>query len=211
MLEAGINLLVLISERVNQSYQRTDRRFATCSAKWIFCGEQVARSCRRGCSRNNELWRWKAGPLIRLKHTVTKRVLFAHLKIRLHFRGVDVHELRIGRRTIHGVRSAADGDFVRSVHFPAVIHVDESWVRVAEVVVVVQVDLREWNGLASGVHAAVGDVRVRETVEQIIRRAILLEDYHHVFEFLRIRGRGRRSGAGAAAASASGKTRNQSY
>ena len=54
----------------------------------------------------------------------------------------------------------------------------------AEVVVVRQRDRRKWNGLAHGVHAAVGNIRVRETVEEIIRRAILLENHDHMFENL---------------------------
>ena len=75
----------------------------------------------------------------------------------------------LGGGQFSGTGGAADRNFVGSVHFPAVIHLHERVVRVAQVVVVSQRDGRELNGLACGVHTAVGNVRVRETVEKIIR------------------------------------------
>ena len=45
--------------------------------------EQIAGRGRSGCSRDDELVRRKAWPLIGLKHPVRKRVLFGHFKVRL--------------------------------------------------------------------------------------------------------------------------------
>ena len=81
-------------------------------------------------------------------------------------------------------------DQVRSVHFAAVVHGNESGIDVAEVVVLrarpgcAQVDGTERNGLAQRIHAAAGDVGAAgyqyRILKQIVRCAILLKDHNHV-------------------------------
>ena len=133
--------------------------------------------------------RGKARSLIGLKHTIGERILLRHLEIRHHFRRVYIPELSIGgkRITSGGMVSAHYRDLIGSIHLSAVIHVDEGSVRVIQVVSTGQGYGGQLDRLPMGIQSAIGDVSIRQTMKEIIRRAVFLKDYDHVMSLRRIR------------------------
>jgi hypothetical protein len=56
---------------------------------------------------------------------------------------------------------------------------------VTEIIVVGQRNGRKGNSLAGGIHSLVRDVRARETMEEIVGRAVFLKDHNDILNFLR--------------------------
>lgn len=129
----------------------------------------------------------KAWPLVRLEHSVPKRVLFRQLKIWLHLDRVDERELRVGRPTMfNSVRTCHEYP-VRTRHFAAGIHQFKRVVSMGKIKPAGEINLLQWNGRAEGIDAAAGDVGTagfqHRILEQVIRGAIFLKDNDNMLDF----------------------------
>ena len=107
------------------------------------------------------------------------------MKIGRHVRRVYINKLRVGGRAPTRVPGAINWDLVRSVHFSAVIHLDEGSVSVTQIVVVSERYGGQGNDLSPGIHATVGDVSIRQTMKQIVGCAVFLKNNYHMLNFLR--------------------------
>src|SRR5271165_1005265 len=132
--------------------------------------------------------RRKTWPLIGLKHSVAKGVLFGELEIRLYVGWIYIHELRvrrgIGWRAIGPAINAIKRDQISSVHLASVIHGDERRMAVAEVIVDGEAHRAERDGLAFRVQSRLGNIGLPRNqhgvLKEIVGRAILLDDNHDV-------------------------------
>ncbi len=150
-------------------------------------------------------------PLVRLEHPIGKRVLLGHLQVRLNVRGFDVLELRIGISVLGASRRGQIAwDKVRPIHLAhpgsgvQVTHFHERAVAVVQIVVIwigtdrSQVNRSQRNGLMLGIDSRTGDVvlpgigpaaghssiSAAQSLKQVVGRAILLEDDHHVLQIV---------------------------
>src|SRR5579863_2321590 len=82
MIVAGVRFLSFAATRINEPYKFACRSSTPGIAirirdpRWILCSEQIAAWAGCGSSRNDELVRRKAGPLVGLEHAIAEGVLF---------------------------------------------------------------------------------------------------------------------------------------
>src|SRR5579863_1038327 len=147
---------------------------------WIFGCKQIAVCSRSRCSGKNELVRRKAGPLVCLKHAVSKGVLLSQREIRLDIRRVHIHELRVRARTGWIRFGTKVFDSVRTVHLASVIHLSKRGMFVIEVVLVGKGDRTERNDFAFGVQSAGGDIGAigdqYRILKEIVGGSVFLKD-----------------------------------
>jgi hypothetical protein len=171
----------------------------------IFRRKQTASGRGSRCPRDDELVRWKAGPLVGLEHAVGKSVLFSHLKVGLH-----LGRVHIGKRAVLRTGRARNRIQVRPVHLALPAHriqvalVNEGIVTVAGIVVRRETDFGQRDGIAFRVFAALGNVRALADqlliLEKIIRSAVLLKDHDNVLNLSGRRWGWWRTAAGTATA-----------
>src|SRR3984893_1034189 len=141
-------------------------------------------------------------PLIGLEHPVAEGVGLSHGEIRLHIRRLHIVVLGIRRRTIPSLR-AINSILIKTIHGAIVPGGQEIAMAVTHIPRLRQRGGLELHDLPSRSLSAIGDVSAMRdqywVLKKVIRRAILLEDHHHVLNFSGRRWR-RRTATGAAAA-----------
>ena len=132
---------------------------------------------------------WVAWTLVRLKHAVGEGILPGHLHVRSVVARRYVAVLWVGVRTRSTARHR---DRVRAVHLTVAVHIQETRMRVVEIV-----GIGEWNRLqryrvSARVESGVRNVGAGQAVEEIVRSSVLLNDDDDVLDTRRrCCGRGR--------------------
>ena len=128
---------------------------------------------------------------VRRVHLVGDDVLLAHIEVWLRLRVRNVAILRIRIRALLSVMAAANPLLIETVHLAigageaagAVAGLEERGRAMIEIPAGFQSDRRHLDLLIRRVVAILHGFRARETVEQIIERAILLHDDDDMLDF----------------------------
>ena len=203
---------IFVTRRIDQRHRGSRGRIAPGIGRAvrfrILRRKQIASGRGSRGPGNNELMRRHARPLVGLEHVVGEGVLLGHLEVGLHIGRVHVAKRQVGRGAVRRTLVAFHRNRVRPIHLALpgrriqVAHVIEGIVTVVGVVVDLETDFFQRDGIAVRVDSALRDVGPasdqNRVLEKIIGRAVLLEDHHHVQNLPRQRRWSGRSGTTAA-------------
>src|SRR5229473_3619449 len=122
--------------------------------------------------------------LIGLEHPIAEGVSLSHSEIWLHIRRLHIVVLGIRRRTILLSLLAKNNIQIKTIHGAIVPGGQEIVMAVPHIPRLRQRGGLEWHDLPSGSLAATGDVSAMRdqyrVLKEVIGRAVLLENHHHV-------------------------------
>ena len=164
------------AQSVEPRYGRVRRRIAAPREAGRLEMVRIARGQVRLAGHEVEVGR-KTGPRVRLKHVIGQGPALGHRPVRFDLRARDVgvgERRRLTRRSRH---------LIPAVHASVVVLLHERSVLVIDVGREVQIDRLERHP-ARVAESRGSAIRARKTLEEIIERAVLLNDDDHVLDVL---------------------------